>query len=74
MNDLGAIRPSPPVAGNGGVLTRHQRHSYPAARGVAQLRACCGGSTKADAITEGLHHRMELINHRAYGFRNFTTA
>ena len=27
--------------------------------------------TKSNAITEGLHNKMELISRRAYGFRNF---
>jgi len=27
--------------------------------------------TKSNAITEGLHNKMEVISRRAYGFRNF---
>ncbi len=27
--------------------------------------------TKSNGITEGFHRKMKLIQHRAYGFRNF---
>ena len=38
---------------------------------LAILRDRVGRFTKSNAITEGLHNKMEVISRRAYGFRNF---
>jgi hypothetical protein len=36
------------------------------------LIACMWRFTKNNGITEGFHTKMELIQRRAYGFKNFT--
>ena len=38
------------------------------------IHACCvfGRFTRNNAITEGFHRKMKLIQRRAYGFRNFS--
>ena len=37
----------------------------------AQELVCMWRFTKNNGITEGFHRKMKLIQHRAYGFKNF---
>ncbi len=38
---------------------------------IQRLEMTEGVFMKSNAITEGLHNKMEVISRRAYGFRNF---